>query len=128
MNIHTVGDLIAALESFGDPAMPVLVEIGEGAAEVVSDLQLINVGDEPTASSARIGSKGSEPSSWTYQRASTDRLPTTSTSGSPAICDAVRNMLLRVPGPSCLAQSGSAARTATCSSSCEPSVAGPSGL
>ena len=39
MNIHT----------FGDPAMPVLVEVAEGAADVVSDLQLINIGDEPTA-------------------------------------------------------------------------------
>ncbi len=49
MNIHTVGDLIAALERFGDPAMPVLVEVAEGAADVVSNLQLINIGDEPTA-------------------------------------------------------------------------------
>jgi hypothetical protein len=63
VNIHTVGDLIAALERFGDPAMPVLVEIGEGAAEVVSDLQLINVGDEPTALIRPHRLEGSEPSS-----------------------------------------------------------------
>jgi hypothetical protein len=49
VNIRTVGDLIAALEHFGDPAMPVLVEVGEGAADVVADVQLINVSDEPTA-------------------------------------------------------------------------------
>jgi hypothetical protein len=49
VNIHTIDDLIVALERFGDPAMPVLVEVGEGAAEVVADVQLINVGDEPTA-------------------------------------------------------------------------------
>jgi hypothetical protein len=49
VTIRTVGDLIAALERFDDPAMPVLVEVGEGAADVVSDLRLINVDDEPTA-------------------------------------------------------------------------------
>jgi hypothetical protein len=40
--------LISRLERFDDPAMPVLVEVGQGAADVVSDLQLINVNDEPT--------------------------------------------------------------------------------
>ena len=48
MSIRTVADLISGLERFDDPAMPVLVEVGQGAADVVSDLQLINVGDEPT--------------------------------------------------------------------------------